>query len=106
MPRSIRESLESATQRIGITGVGWPRPRGGDRVRRYRAADRVAMRVSTDMNDRTPTREGFGHGRAMSRLALTFACCRYDRMDALRARDVVHAGLTLHCITLKSGREI
>ena len=44
--------------------------------------------------------------RAMSRLALTFACCRYDRMDAIREGDVVPAGLTLNCITLKSGREI
>src|SRR6266581_6219649 len=42
----------------------------------------------------------------MSRLALTFACCRYDRMDAIREEDVVPAGLTLNCITLKSGREI
>ena len=42
----------------------------------------------------------------MSRLALTFACCRYDRMDAIREGDVVPAGLTLNCITLKSGREI
>jgi 4,5-dihydroxyphthalate decarboxylase len=64
------------------------------------------MRASTDMNDRTPTREGFGHGCAMSRLALTFACCRYDRMDAIREGDVVPAGLTLNCITLRSGREI
>lgn len=84
-----------------------PGPVGGrDRVRRYRAVDRVDMRASTDMNDRTPTREGFGHGCAMSRLALTFACCRYDRMDAIREGDVVPAGLTLNCITLKSGREI
>jgi hypothetical protein len=47
-----------------------PAPWGGgrDRVRRYRAVDRVDMRVSTDMNDRTPTHEGFGHGCAMSRL--------------------------------------
>ena len=82
-------------------------PAGGrDRVRRYRAADRVDMRASTDMNDRTPTREGFGHECAMSRLTLTFACCRYDRMDAIREGDVVPAGLTLNCITLKSGREI
>src|SRR5262249_14527729 len=44
--------------------------------------------------------------RAMSRLALTFACCRYDRMDAIREGEVVPAGLTLNCITLKSGREI
>jgi hypothetical protein len=42
----------------------------------------------------------------MSRLALTFACCRYDRMEAIREGDVVPAGLTLNCITLRSGREI
>src|SRR5246127_281786 len=58
------------------------------------------------INDRTPTREGFGHGCAMSRLALTFACCRYDRMEAIREGEVVPAGLSLNCITLKSGREI
>src|ERR1700757_1836256 len=58
------------------------------------------------MNDRTPTREGFGPGCAMSRLALTFACCRYDRMEAIREGEVVPAGLSLNCITLKSGREI
>src|SRR6516162_5462479 len=39
-------------------------------------------------------------------MSLTFACCRYDRMDAIREGDVVPAGLTLNCITLKSGREI
>ena len=75
--------------------------RGRDRVRRYRAVDRVDMGASTDMNDRTPTPEGFGHGCAMSPLALTFACCRYDRMDAIREGDVVPAGLTLNCITLR-----
>src|SRR5262245_62574695 len=64
------------------------------------------MCASTDMNDRTPTREGFSHECAMSRLALTFACCRYDRMDAIREGDVIPAGLTLNCITLRSGREI
>src|SRR5262245_56039281 len=42
----------------------------------------------------------------MSRLALTFACCRYDRMDAIREGDVVPAGLTLNCITLRSGPAI
>jgi hypothetical protein len=60
------------------------------------------MRASTDMNGRTPTNEEFGHRCAMSRLALTFACCRYDRMDAIREGDVVPAGLTLNCITLSS----
>ena len=42
----------------------------------------------------------------MSRLALTFACCRYDRMEAIREGDVVPAGIELNCITLASGREI
>jgi ABC-type nitrate/sulfonate/bicarbonate transport system substrate-binding protein len=42
----------------------------------------------------------------MSRLALTFACCRYDRMEAIREGDVVPEGIDLNCITLRSGREI
>ena len=42
----------------------------------------------------------------MSRLALTLACCRYDRMEAIREGDVVPAGIELNCITLASGREI
>src|SRR5215472_15035375 len=42
----------------------------------------------------------------MSRLALTFACCRYDRMDAIREGDVVPAGIELNCIPFRSGREI
>jgi 4,5-dihydroxyphthalate decarboxylase len=42
----------------------------------------------------------------MSRLALSFACCRYDRMEAIREGDVIPEGLTLNCITLRSGREI
>ena len=45
-------------------------------------------------------------GQASRAMSLTFACCRYDRMDAIREGDVVPAGLTLNCITLKSGREI
>ena len=64
------------------------------------------MRASSDMNDRTPTRERFGHGCAMSRLALTFASCRYDRMEAIHAGDVVPAGIELNCIRFRSGREI
>jgi 4,5-dihydroxyphthalate decarboxylase len=64
------------------------------------------MRASTDMNDRTPTREGFSHECAMSRLALTFASCRYDRMEAIHAGDVVPAGIELNCIPFRSGREI
>jgi len=42
----------------------------------------------------------------MSRLRLTFACCRYDRMEALREGTVRVAGVDLTCITLKSGRDI
>ena len=64
------------------------------------------MRASSDMNDSTPTRERFGHGCAMSRLALTFASCRYDRMEAIHAGDVVPAGIELNCIRFRSGREI
>jgi 4,5-dihydroxyphthalate decarboxylase len=43
---------------------------------------------------------------AMSRLHLTFACCRYDRMDAIREGAVVPEGVDLNCITLKSGRDV
>ena len=42
----------------------------------------------------------------MSRRALTFACCRYDRMGAIRAGEVVPEGLDLNCITFAAGREI
>ena len=42
----------------------------------------------------------------MSRLALTFACCRYDRTEAIREGDVVPEGIELNCVTLRSGREI
>src|SRR5437762_2942393 len=42
----------------------------------------------------------------MSRLALAFACCRYDRMDAIREGAVVPEGVHLNCITLKSGRDV
>jgi 4,5-dihydroxyphthalate decarboxylase len=42
----------------------------------------------------------------MPRLALSFACCRYDRMEAIREGDVVPEGIDLNCITLRSGREI
>jgi 4,5-dihydroxyphthalate decarboxylase len=42
----------------------------------------------------------------MSGLALTFACCRYDRMEAIRASEVVPEGIDLNCITFASGREI
>jgi 4,5-dihydroxyphthalate decarboxylase len=42
----------------------------------------------------------------MSRLALTFACCRYDRMEAIREGAVPIEGIDLNCITLRSGREV
>jgi 4,5-dihydroxyphthalate decarboxylase len=42
----------------------------------------------------------------VSRLALTFACCRYDRMEAIREGSVVPEGVDLNCLTLKSGREV
>ena len=48
----------------------------------------------------------FTAGEPMPRLALSFACCRYDRMEAIREGDVVPEGIDLNCITLRSGREI
>ena len=42
----------------------------------------------------------------MSRLCLTFACCRYDRMEAIREASVVPEGVELNCLTLGSGREV
>jgi 4,5-dihydroxyphthalate decarboxylase len=42
----------------------------------------------------------------VSRLPLTFASCRYDRMEAIRDGDVVVEGVDLNCITLKSGRDV
>ena len=42
----------------------------------------------------------------MSRLSLTFACCRYDRMEAIREDAVAIEGIELNCITLRSGREV
>lgn len=42
----------------------------------------------------------------MSRLPLTFASCRYDRLEAIRDGDVVVEGVDLTCITLKSGRAV
>ncbi len=42
----------------------------------------------------------------MSRLQLTFACCRYDRMEAIREGDVTPEGIELNCITLRAGREV
>jgi 4,5-dihydroxyphthalate decarboxylase len=42
----------------------------------------------------------------VSRLAVTFACCRYDRMEAIREGEVVPEGIELNCITFRSGRQI
>ena len=42
----------------------------------------------------------------MPRLHLTFASCRYDRMEAIRDGDVVPEGVDLTVITLKSGRNV
>jgi 4,5-dihydroxyphthalate decarboxylase len=42
----------------------------------------------------------------VSRLRLTFACCRYDRMEAIREGTVPVNGVDLTCITLKSGRDV
>src|SRR5437762_8369534 len=42
----------------------------------------------------------------MSRLCLTLACCRYDRMEAIREASVVPEGVELNCLTLGSGREV
>jgi 4,5-dihydroxyphthalate decarboxylase len=42
----------------------------------------------------------------VSRLRLTFASCRYDRLEAIRDGDVVVEGVDLTCLTLKSGRDV
>ena len=42
----------------------------------------------------------------MSRLHLTFASCRYDRLETLRDGEVAVEGIDLTCITLKSGRNV
>jgi 4,5-dihydroxyphthalate decarboxylase len=42
----------------------------------------------------------------MSRLALTFAACRYDRLEAIREGNVTIEGVDLTCLTLKSGRDV
>ena len=42
----------------------------------------------------------------MSRLHLTFASCRYDRLEAIRDGEVAVEGIDLTCITLKSGRAV
>jgi len=40
------------------------------------------------------------------RLHLTFAGCRYDRMEAIREGLVTVEGVDLTCLTLKSGRDV
>ena len=42
----------------------------------------------------------------MAKLGLTFACCRYDRTEALREGDVTVEGIDLNCLTMSAGREI
>src|SRR4051812_19403621 len=42
----------------------------------------------------------------MSRLALTFAACRYDRLEAIREGNATVEGVDLTCLTLKSGRDV
>jgi 4,5-dihydroxyphthalate decarboxylase len=42
----------------------------------------------------------------MSRLHLTFAACRYDRLEAIREGNVTVEGVDLTCLTLKSGRDV
>jgi 4,5-dihydroxyphthalate decarboxylase len=42
----------------------------------------------------------------VSKLRLTFASCRYDRLEAIRDGDVAVEGIDLNCITLKSGRDV
>jgi 4,5-dihydroxyphthalate decarboxylase len=42
----------------------------------------------------------------MSHLALTFAACRYDRLEAIREGNVTIEGVDLTCLTLKSGRDV
>jgi hypothetical protein len=42
----------------------------------------------------------------VSRLPLTFASCRYDRLEAIRDGDVAVEGVELNCLTLKSGRDV
>lgn len=42
----------------------------------------------------------------MPNLPLTFACCRYDRMEAIREGLVAVEGVDLTCLTLRSGRDV
>jgi len=39
-------------------------------------------------------------------LRLTFACCRYDRTEAIREGSVTVEGVDLTCLTLRSGRDV
>src|SRR5262245_24753061 len=40
------------------------------------------------------------------RLRVTFAACRYDRLEAIREGSVTVEGVDLTCLTLKSGRDV
>ena len=42
----------------------------------------------------------------MSKLALTYASCKYDRMEALRSGEVAVEGIDLNMIVFPAGREI
>src|SRR3954471_10612116 len=42
----------------------------------------------------------------MSHLHLTFAACRYDRLEAIREGNATVEGVDLTCLTLKSGRDV
>src|SRR5262249_4595981 len=46
------------------------------------------------------------HGPGMSPLCLTFASCKYDRMEALRSGDVTADGIDLDMRVFEAGREI
>ena len=39
-------------------------------------------------------------------LELTYASCRYDRMEALRSGEVAVDGISLKCLMFKAGRDI
>ena len=42
----------------------------------------------------------------MARLHLTFAACRYDRLEAIREGSIGIEGADLTCLTLPSGRNV
>jgi 4,5-dihydroxyphthalate decarboxylase len=46
------------------------------------------------------------HGPGMSRLGLTFACGKYDRMEALRTGEVTVEGVDLNYLGIEAPREI